>query len=372
MWLARDIQSKKYVAVKVCTADSKPREVGVLSDLRTSSRCCSGQPLGKTMIPSITDQFSISGPNGTHDCYVGALGRASLAGLKDGSWIRLFRPDVARVLAAQLVLAVEYIHAQGCVHGDLHLGNILLEMPPGFDQLSVENLYKEYGEPELDPVIHLDGKPLPPNIPSHGVVPVWLGKASEDITLAEAKLLITDFGEAFSPSKESQYEYRTPLILRPPEARFEPESPLSFPSDIWTLACSIWTLIAQRPLFEGFMATQDDMTCEHVDTLGILPREWWGRWDARHDRFTEDGTPINRNPYRSWDDRFEDSVQQPRRECGMVTFDEEERDAVSKMLRAMLAFRPEDRITARQVLDEEWMVKWALPLYYDSRRKERW
>ena len=65
------------------------------------------------------------------------------------------------------------------MYGDLHLGNILLEMPPGFDKLSVEDLYKEYGEPELTPVVHLGGKPLPPNIPSHGVVPVWLGKASE-------------------------------------------------------------------------------------------------------------------------------------------------------------------------------------------------
>ena len=114
MWLARDTQSKKYVAVKVCTADSKPREISVLSDLSISSpRCCSSRTPGKTMIPSITDQFSISGPSGTHNCYVGVLGRASLAGLKDGSWICLFQPDVARVLAAQLVLAVEYIHARG-------------------------------------------------------------------------------------------------------------------------------------------------------------------------------------------------------------------------------------------------------------------
>ncbi|KAK1146014.1 hypothetical protein N8T08_003662 [Aspergillus melleus] len=171
MWLARDIQSEKYVAVKICTADSKPRETSVLSDL-TSLRHCSGRTLGQSMIASIKDQFNIQGPNGSHDCYVGVLARASLAGLKDGSWIRLFQPDVARVLAAQLVIAVEYVHAQGYVHGDLHLGNILLKMPPDFDQLSVERLYKDYRAPELDPVIHLDGKPLPPGVPSHGIAPI--------------------------------------------------------------------------------------------------------------------------------------------------------------------------------------------------------
>lgn len=369
-WLARDEQFKKYVAVKVCTADSKPQEIGILSDL-TGSRRSSDKTSGQTMIPSIMDKFSIQGPNGDHDCYVGVLARASLAGVKDGSWIRLFQPDVARILAAQLVIVIEYIHAQGYVHGDLHLGNVLLKKPPEFDQLSVERLYEDYGAPELDPVIQLDGKPLPPGVPSHGIAPIWLGKASEDISIAEARILLTDFGEAFSPSQELKYESRTPLVTRPPEARFEPEKPLSFPSDIWTLACSIWAIIAQRPLFEGFLATQDDMTCEHVDALGILPPKWWEEWEARHNRFAEDGTPINRNPFRSWDDRFEDSVQQPRRDSGMPPFDLEERNAVSSMLRSMLSFRPENRPTAEQVLDSEWMAKWALPQYYNNQHTVR-
>lgn len=79
------------------------------------------------MIPSILDKFSIQGPNGNHDCYMSLPARASLSDLKDGSWIRLFQLNVARALAAQLAIAVEYVHSQGFVHGDLHLGNILLE-----------------------------------------------------------------------------------------------------------------------------------------------------------------------------------------------------------------------------------------------------
>lgn len=74
--------------------------------------------------------------------------------------------------------------------------------------------------------------------------------------------------------------------------------PLSFPSDIWSMACTIWTIIAQCPLFEGFLASEDDMTCEHVDALGILPPEWWMKWEGRRNKFSEDGTPINRASYR--------------------------------------------------------------------------
>lgn len=361
-WLARDEQSNKYVAVKVCTANSDPNEVDIISTLTRPDGSLANNP-AKTMVPSILDRFTIHGPNGKHACYVAAPARASLSGVKDGSWVRLFQLDVARSLAAQLVLVVHYVHAQEIVHGDLHLGNILLKVPSNFDLLSLEQLYEKYGAPELDPVVHLDGNPLPLGVPSHGIAPIWMGKASEEITLAEARILLTDFGEAFSNSKELKYESRASLVIRPPEARFEPDKPLSFSSDIWTLACAIWSIIAQRPLFEGFLATQDDITCEHVDTLGVLPPEWWSRWEARRHRFTEDGKPINRNPFRSWDDRFEDSVQQPRRDSEMLSFDARERDAIFDMLRPMLSFRPENRPTTQQILESEWMVKWALPEY---------
>ena len=102
------------------------------------------------------------------------------------------------------------------------------------------------------------------------------------------------------------------------------------------------------------------MICEHVDARSILPPGWW---EARHKRFTEDGTLLNRNAFRSWDDRFQDRVQEPRRNGRMSTFDAEERNAVSSMLRSMLSFRPENRPTARQVSGFEWMVIWALQFY---------
>ncbi|CAI7649154.1 unnamed protein product [Penicillium bialowiezense] len=353
-WLAHDEKLNKYAAMKVCTANANPKEVDIVSML-TRPDCPSTSHPGKIMVPSILDRFTIHGPNGNHACYVTALASASLSDAKDGSWIRLFQLDVARSLAAQLVLVVDYIHAQGIVHGDLHLGNILLKVSPNFDQLPLDKFYETYGEPELDPVVRFDGNPLPPGVPSHGIVPIWLGEA-------KTKILLTDFGEAFSP-KERKCESRTPLVMRPPEARFEADSPRSFSSDIWSLACTIWSIIAQRPLFEGFMATEDDMTCEHVDALGILPLEWWRKWEARPLKFTEDGKPINRKPFRSWDDRFEDSVQRPRRDSDMPPVDEREMEALFDMLRPMLSFRPEDRPTTTQILDSEWMRKWALPEY---------
>jgi serine/threonine protein kinase len=164
--------------LKVSAADSNPKEADIISSL-TRRDCSTDNDLGKAMVPSVLDRLTIHGPNGKHACYVTVPVRASVSALNDGSWICLFQLDVAWALAAQLVLAVDYVHAQGSIHGDLHLGNILLKISPSFDQLSPEQLYEEYGGPELEPVVHLDGKPLPPGVPSHTIAPIWLGEASE-------------------------------------------------------------------------------------------------------------------------------------------------------------------------------------------------
>ena len=76
----------------------------------------------------------------------------SLSDANNGSWISLFQLEVARAIAAQLVMVVQYLHAQGFVHGDLHRGNNLLQPSHEFNQLSIEALYEEYGKPVLEPV----------------------------------------------------------------------------------------------------------------------------------------------------------------------------------------------------------------------------
>ena len=185
IWLARDEVSNRYVAVKFCTADSKPLENVVLSRLSQPQQ---SSGIDQDLIPTISDIFSIQGPNGSHTCLVTRPARMSLSDAKNVSWISLFHLEVGRAIVAQLMIAVQYIHSQGIVHGDLHRGNILLRLSRDFDELSTELLYEKYGEPILEPVNRLDGQEIPPEVPQHGVIPLWLGEASEDVTLPEAKV----------------------------------------------------------------------------------------------------------------------------------------------------------------------------------------
>lgn len=115
-WLARDERAQRLVAVKIGTAESNRREMQTLSALNLSPHC-SSQPSGRSLIPPLLDSFDIHGPNGTHPSYVTTVARGSLSDAKEGFSTNMFQLDVARCLAAQLALAVQYMHSKGFVHG---------------------------------------------------------------------------------------------------------------------------------------------------------------------------------------------------------------------------------------------------------------
>jgi serine/threonine protein kinase len=54
----------------------------------------------------------------------------------------------------------------------------------------------------------------------------------------------------------------------------------------------------------------------------------------------------------------------------MGEFDKDEAAAILALMRQMLAFRPEERPTAEEVLKSEWMAKWALPDFNRSLRSD--
>ncbi|KAK2012448.1 kinase-like protein [Colletotrichum eremochloae] len=310
VWLALDERTSKYVAVKIGTADADMQEVEILSQLTTGVPDYSHAAHKTSMIHPVIDRFSLDGPNGTHPCFVTVPARCSLMDAKEASDSRLFELSVARSLAAQLAMAISLVHSQGYAHGDLHLGNLLLQLPPSFNGLSVYELYAEIGAPEPEPVIRLDrldksSTSSAAGIPSYAVPAVWLGIASDEITLTEAKLLLGDFGVAFRPSDKSRFESYTPLVIRPPEAYFEPTTPLSFASDIWSLGCTIFELLAHRSLIDGILAPQDEITAQQVHLQAPLPSEWWDNWEQRSKWFDEAGIPLsNERDIWTWDRRL--------------------------------------------------------------------
>ncbi|KAJ0425961.1 kinase-like protein [Aspergillus carlsbadensis] len=361
VWLARNRERASYVALKVSTANSPSEESDILRGVsRVSGVAYSA---GRDMVPLTYDDFDIPSPNGSHKCYVTSPARCSVAAAKFAS---LFSIEAARALAGQLVLAVAYIHAQGVFHGDIHLRNVLLQLPSSLNRLSIKELYTQFGMPHTEPVMRLDTKPLSPGVPPYGTVPIWLGKKAKDLTPHEAHLILSDFGGAFSPSNLQQIrlgeQCQSPLPALPPEAHHQPDKPISFSTDIWTLACALWEIFSVRALFDATLATRDDIAAQQVDVLGSLPSEWWGSWQARGEYSDEDGRPIDgRFVFPPLEETFETDVQAARRKSNMGGFSAEEKETSLGMLRPMLVFRPDERATAADTLGSQWMRDWGLP-----------
>ena len=117
-----------------------------------------------------------------------------------------------------------------------------------------------------------------------------------------------------------------------------------------------------KPLFTDFWSIADDLIAQHVNRLGLLPKAWWETWAARSQFFDVDGLPVDVKRERlPLEQAFEARVQQDRRELSMGEFGEEETRAILDLIRRMLAFRPEERPTCEEILESEWMLKWALP-----------
>lgn len=207
-------------------------------------------------------------------------------------------------------------------------------------------------------------------------MPKFLGKKAQDFTLADVNgLTLCDFGEAFSPATEQRLgkDCGIPLPSKAPEALFEPDAPVSFPSDIWSLGTAIWEILGMKFLFTDF-GGPDEVVAEQIEALGpqTFPESWRTQWERKGEgeddisnRTADVEIPRQptrkRTPWPCLENAFEEFVQKYRRKREATgIFEEDETQAILELMRGMLKFRPEERLTIDEVLQSRWMTKWAL------------
>lgn len=236
-------------------------------------------------------------------------------------------------------------------------------------------LYSEIGEPVQFSPIRADKAPPPHGVPDRVVWGAETSIPSDKLSTTYLPIMLADFGESFEPAVTKPSRAHTLPALFPPESFFtKPHSDLdhiSFPSDIWTLACSIWEIMGDSPPFLPWGKTTDEILLQHVEILGKLPRSWWSAWDTKNQWLDErEGGLffIKRNcllddcgTRKSLERRYDWCISGPRtREKFDCQSTDEKRDFLD-MMQMMLAYEPCKRVTIDAVVNSKWMQEWALP-----------
>ncbi|KAF7320985.1 hypothetical protein HMN09_00185400 [Mycena chlorophos] len=336
VWLARDTTRQTMVAVKAIRASNSvnSREVAILQRLRSSGS-------EHSPVIELLDDFTALSPNGLHQMLVTEL----VVPLSDLlGRIRLAVGAVnASNIARQLLEGVAFIHDRGIVHGDLHPGNIGARLCD-LDSFSDKNFWYNFGTPNIVPVVSLDSTRDRASTPAYLTADVPLlgimQQTMPQVLHREPQVRILDLGcarfaeEASCPRWHAPYSYAAPELLFGMIAQKTRDVIWDWRVDIWSMACTIWELLAAERLFtwnEKYIFRNIARLCDGA------PAEWLPWIEAKEAAYTD-------APWEKERKRLQNRGQKP----AAV-------DATIALLRHMLKINPLDRPSAADLLYDPFL-----------------
>ncbi|EED16510.1 srpk, putative [Talaromyces stipitatus ATCC 10500] len=357
VWLAEDVLNKICVAISISQAqisqessendtshENTQKTIRILQHLADGTKL---EEKGRSNVLLPLDIFNLSGPNGTHSCIVTHLQGQSLAMVTKRDLGRLSEvlplPKAKRAISS-LLKGFAYIHSRGVCHGDLHPGNLLLDLPDPVSQ-SLGRINSICGPPRIVPIERLDGKDLEPNVPKYGVEAA-LGRFS-DLSLYSGDMKVADFGCGyFTNDPPTEIDFFGPYIV--PEQYCT--GLIGTASDVWTVGCAIWLLLSGRDIFGTVNDPPEKVFSIMTDTLGGPPEFILRAW---RDRLPDDDLHISIHPSTSLVQR----VQQLRTgneelwmKARLNEFSEEDVALVTELLTLIFKYDPADRPTLESIL----------------------
>lgn len=178
-------------------------------------------------------------------------------------------------------------------------------------------------------------------------------------------IMIIDFSESYRVSSPPE-DLGIPEYYHPPELVLSEEGkrPTGIACDLWALACTLFEIRSQVPLF--YMTRgEDDHLSEMVAIFGKLPEPLWEKWEGREDFMDEDGVLLPglghyveggrtltlevavdvRSQVEGWGGSEVEKV---------YTLPVEEQKTFADLLRKMATYDPRKRPSVKEVLKHEW------------------
>ena len=187
-------------------------------------------------------------------------------------------------------------------------------------------------------------------------------------------ILLVDFGCVFpsdSPPSNPD-DIGLTISYSAPEAIFD--SKISVYSNIWALGYVLFEIRSGEQLFGDWIGTKDDVLRQMVQAFGKLPEPWWTAWENGGLFFDDDG-----ELRKTWDDgpvrasKFEldemiaeigaedEEEDEPERSCAVMLEPngakvlQEEASQMKDLLGRILKWKPEERISLKEVMDHPWL-----------------
>jgi len=193
---------------------------------------------------------------------------------------------------------------------------------------------------------------------------------------------LIDFGESFEISQPLD-DLGIPGPYRSPELILDKKA--SFGSDIWALGCSLFEIRTGRKLFSPFDDEDNEYLDAFVQVLGRLPEPWWPTtWEDRRKMYKDEvdehglvvaalaSEPGNNDQgkkartihpsvaanARSLKDKIAPGLwyMSDHRPSGDRHRDisQTEQKVFAELLRRLLEYKPEARISAEDAINNEW------------------
>lgn len=261
----------------------------------------------------LIDSFEHEGPNGTHLCMVLEKLGDNLVGLSRRFDFKGVPLPIVRDLTRQMLTSMDYFHRERqLIHTDFKPENVTLTVP------------------------------LADRDPSTDLTAPWTCK-------------VVDFGNACKTFKQYTHhiqtrEYRCPEVLLGQK--------YGTPADMWSMACVVFELATGDMMFmprdgpDGAWSREEDHLAQMSELLGPIPERIWKFGMFSRDLFTPEGRLRHIDRLRPWP--LVDVLQSKYGMCA------EEAEALASFLLPMLAWSPEDRASAQEMLDHPWLVGSAL------------
>ncbi|VUC26170.1 unnamed protein product [Clonostachys rosea] len=291
VWLARDIEQERYVALKACDGTEKPLESNEVRVLKTLQHKGQGKP-GSSNIIQLYDTFTIEGPNGYHEILITevVIPFHSISSSKGSS--RAVR---------QLMEGFSSLHEEGIFHGvsrltvfdvDPHYGNFGIAVPQ-LQQFDESEIVDFFSNPEIEPVVPIDPHFQRDSLPAYVVQGIDIESFLKDKKTMPPKetwvYKILDLGRAYLANEPIQkLPGCCPSYIRPPEifmhlitnGKIGPA--WSKEADIWAIGCLFAKIMDIFLLAYG--GSLESRLYNALDVGGPPPEEWAGFWDLEEYR----------------------------------------------------------------------------------------